>query len=105
MEVNFLKHLLAKNREFILEEVLATKGLMQLLMKHKNTGQRWTKEEKKEIKTHLREISKIVPVLIIFLLPGGSLLLPFLASCLDRRKSARVQDADVKPHIDSRLGM
>ena len=80
---------LAKNKEFILEEILAVKGLMQLLMKQRNTNQKWTKEEIREIKNHLKSISKVVPALVIFLLPGGSLLLPFLAEILDRRKKAR----------------
>ena len=86
---SYVKRLLTQNRQFILTEVLAVKGLMQLLMKNRNTGERWTKEEKKEIKKHLKHISKMVPVIIVFLLPGGTLLLPFLAEVLDRRKTIR----------------
>jgi len=89
MIINYFKSLIIKNKAFILEEVLAVKGLMQLLMKPRNTDQKWTREEKREIKIHLKNISKLVPALIIFLLPGGSLLLPFLAEVLDRRKSRR----------------
>ena len=84
-----LKRHIANNKAFILNQVLAVKGLMQLLMKIRNTDEKWTKEEKKEIKTHLKSISKIVPVIIIFLLPGGSILLPILAEVLDRRKTRR----------------
>ena len=86
---SYLVRQLRNNREFILQEVLAVKGLMQVLMKNRNTGERWTKEEKKEIKRHLRNISKIVPVVLIFLLPGGSILLPILAAVIDRRKTIR----------------
>jgi len=85
----YFRRLIVKNKEFILQEVLAVKGLMQLLMKQRNTGQQWTNDEIKEIKKHLRNISKIVPALLIFLLPGGSLLLPVLAEILDRRKAGR----------------
>jgi hypothetical protein len=85
----FVRKLIMKNRAFILQEVLAVKGLMQLLMKSRNTDQPWTKEEKKEIRKHLRNISKMVPVIVIFILPGGTLLLPFLAEILDRRKKKR----------------
>ena len=85
----YFKRLLMKNKEFILSQVLAVRGLMQLLMKNRNTGEKWTKEEIKEIKSHLRHISKMVPVIIVFLLPGGSLMLPFLAEVLDRRKTIR----------------
>jgi len=70
-------------------EVLAIRGLMQLLMKTRNTDEKWTREEKKEIKRHLRNIAKIVPTLAIFSLPGGSLLLPLLVEALDRRKTRR----------------
>ncbi|MBI5212994.1 MAG: hypothetical protein HY957_06430 [Nitrospirae bacterium] len=85
----YLKRLLAANKQFILREALEVKGFMQLLMKHRNTGEKWTTDEKKRIKTHLKNISKVVPALIIFLLPGGSLLLPFLAEVLDRRTENR----------------
>jgi hypothetical protein len=87
---NFIKRLIASNREFILNEVVEVKGLMHLLMKPQNTGQKWTKEEKKEIKAHLKNLSRVVPAVVIFLIPGGSLLLPFLAEVLDRRKSKRI---------------
>jgi len=86
----FFKRLLEKNRDFILSQVLSIKGLMYLLMKQRNTGQKWTGDEIREIKFHLKNISKVVPVLIVFLLPGGSILLPFLAEVLDRRKKPRV---------------
>jgi hypothetical protein len=86
---NYFKRIIIKNREFILREVLAVKGLMSLLMKNRNTGEKWTKEEKREIKNHLRDISKMIPFIIVFLLPGGSLFLPFLAEVLDRRKKRR----------------
>ena len=71
-------------------EVLTIKGLMQLLMKTRNTDEKWTREEEKEIKRHLKNIAKIIPTLAIFYLPGGSFLLPILAEALDRRKIRRL---------------
>jgi hypothetical protein len=85
----FLMRLIAKNKELILSQVLAVKGLMRLVMKNRNTGERWTREEIHEIRAHLRHIAMLVPALIIFLLPGGSVLLPLLAEALDRRKKIR----------------
>ena len=85
----FLKRLIDKNKEFILSQVLAVKDLMRLLMKNRNTGEKWTREEIHEIRAHLRHIAMLVPALIIFLLPGGLLLLPLLAEVLDRRKKIR----------------
>ncbi len=87
--IRYFKGLLVKNKTFLLGQVLAVQGLMQLLMKNRNTGEKWTKEEIKEIKKHLRHISKMVPVIIVLMLPGGSLLLPFLAEVLDTRKTIR----------------
>jgi hypothetical protein len=84
--VNYFKRLLQHNREFIIKEVLEVRGLTHLLMKCRYSGQHWTKEEKKEIKAHLKNISKAVPIVTIFLLPGGSLLLPFLVEVLDKRE-------------------
>jgi hypothetical protein len=86
---NYLKRLLIQNRQLLLAQVLAVKGLMQLLMKNRNTGEKWTREEKKRMKRHLRDISKVLPVMLILLLPGGSLLLLVLAAVLDRRAAAR----------------
>ena len=90
INMNYFKRLIIKNREFILAEILAVKGLMYLLMKNRNTGEKWSREEKMEIKKHLRNISKVIPIIIVFLLPGGSLFLPFLAEILDRRKKRRL---------------
>ncbi len=84
-----LMRLIARNKEFILSQVLAVKDLMRLLMKNRNTGEKWTRDEIREIRAHLKHIAMLVPALIIFLLPGGSVLLPLLAEVLDRRKRIR----------------
>ena len=86
----YLKRLIIINKEAILMEVLSIKGLMQLLMKTRNTDEKWTREEEKEIKRHLKNIAKIIPTMAIFYFPGGSFLLPILAEALDRRKMRRL---------------
>jgi len=88
---DYLKRLIVINKEAILMEVLSIRGLMQLLMKTRNTDERWTSEEKKEIKRHLKNIAKIVPAVAVFSLPGGSFLLPILTEVLDRRKTRRLK--------------
>ncbi|OGW40219.1 MAG: hypothetical protein A2Y97_06810 [Nitrospirae bacterium RBG_13_39_12] len=89
MTINYFKRLFLLNKELIIEKVLEVKGLMQLLMKYRNTGQKWSIQEKIEIKMHLKNIARIIPALGIFLLPGGFLFLPFLADIIDRRKTKR----------------
>jgi hypothetical protein len=85
----YLKRLILLNKEAVLMEVLSIKGLMQLLMKIRNTDEKWTGEEKKEIIRHLKNIAKIIPTVAIFSLPGGAFLLPILAVALDRRRTRR----------------
>lgn len=94
MVAGFLKGLIQKNRGFILARVLEVKGLMQLLMKNRNTGEKWTPEELTQIRGHLKGIARLVPVILVFLLPGGALLLPLLAEVLDRRKQIRPTPAN-----------
>ena len=89
MLTEFLKRRLASQKHLILPHVLAIQGLMRLLMKGRNTGEPWTPAETREIRGHLRTITKLVPVLILFVLPGGLLLLPVLAEVLDRRSKPR----------------
>lgn len=86
----YLKRLIVINKEAILMEVLSIKGLMQLLMKIRNTDEKWTGDEKIQIKRHLKNVAKIIPAVAIFSLPGGSFLLPILAEALDRRKTRRL---------------
>jgi hypothetical protein len=64
-------------------------NFMMLLMKHRNTGNDWTAEEISQIKSHLKHLALYVPVLIVFVLPFGSLLIPVLAEIMDRREEIR----------------
>jgi hypothetical protein len=80
---------LRKQREIILGQVLEIQGLMQLLMKPRNTNQPWAPEELGRIRAHLKALVWLVPSLLVFLLPGGLVLLPILAEVLDRRATPR----------------
>lgn len=72
----------------ILAELVATRGLMPLLMKARNGGQ-WTPAEKEEILGHLRRMAHLSPYLIALVLPGSMLFLPAYAWWLDRRRLNR----------------
>jgi hypothetical protein len=82
-------NIIAKNKALLLDEANKINDFMRLLMKRKNTRQVWTKEEKIILRAHLWHLSSYIPALIIFCLPGGSLLFPLLAEILDRRKNKR----------------
>ena len=68
--------LINRNKNRLIRELSQSKELMHLLAK--STHKELDKAEKKKIKTQLLDICKTVPSLTIFLLPGGSLLLPIL---------------------------
>ena len=78
-------------RKHLLAEVLKVQGLMPLLMKPRN-GQPWTREDRAQLRAHLRRIFTLSPFLLIFLLPGSFLALLFLAWWLDRRRTRRQGD-------------
>lgn len=80
-----------KNRAVIINEGKYLRNFMLLLMKQRNTGVKWTVEEKTELKSNLKRLSLYVPVLIVFALPFGSLLLPVLTEILDRRDKDRTK--------------
>lgn len=84
-----IKSQLTKNKELIFSETRQVNGFMKLLMKQKNTGAEWTKTEKDQLKKYLQHMALYIPVLFIFLLPLGMLLIPIMAEILDRRKASR----------------
>jgi hypothetical protein len=61
---------------------------MPLLMKPRNK-QRWTREDRAELRAHVRRLSGLSPYLVLVVLPGAPLTLPLLAWWLDRRRQHR----------------
>lgn len=91
--------MLIKHKALFFQEAQRMSGFLYLLMKQRNTDEKWTPEEKKEIKRNLKILAMYIPILIIFLLPGGSLLLPLLAEIMDRRKTRRRPPDSVQPPV------
>lgn len=72
----FVMTLINRNKKRLVKE-LANNGELMLLLTH-STHRSLSPKEKKKVRKQLLEICKTVPSLTIFLLPGGSLLLPLL---------------------------
>jgi hypothetical protein len=72
----------------LLAEMLQVRGLMPLLLKHRH-GDRWTREERAELRLQLRALSHLVPYLVLLALPGSVLLLPLLAWRMERQERRR----------------
>jgi hypothetical protein len=68
--------LISRNKKRLVKE-LSNNAELMLLLTH-STHRNLEDKEKKKIKKQLLEICKTIPSLTIFLLPGGSLLLPLL---------------------------
>ena len=76
-----------RERRFLVAEMVKTKGLLPVLMKRRNK-QKWTPEDRAEIRAHLRRLTKLSPYLVVVIMPGGFAMLPALAWWLDRRRQA-----------------
>jgi len=81
-------------------DVVRMRGLMPLLMKHRN-GQLWTSDERAELLMQLRILSRVSPYLLFLLLPGSALLLPGYAWWLDRRRKPRSQSLSISKSDNS----
>ncbi len=68
--------LIRRNSRRLTKE-LSNNGELMMLLTH-STHRSLTSKEKKKVKRQLLEICKTIPSLTIFLVPGGSLLLPLL---------------------------
>lgn len=72
--------IILRNREKIAVELKQSKELINLI--GKSTKTELSKEEKEIVKEQLKDIAKSVPSLTIFMLPGGTVLMPLLLRLL-----------------------
>jgi hypothetical protein len=68
--------IIGRNRDRLLTEMRESKDLMALLQK--STKEDLSPEEKEQVKDQFYDILKSMPSLALFLLPGGTLLLPIV---------------------------
>jgi len=68
--------IILRNKKRLTKEIMESKDLMILLSQ--SASRELSKEEKQKVKKQLLDICKTIPSLAIFILPGGSVLLPFL---------------------------
>jgi predicted DNA-binding protein YlxM (UPF0122 family) len=77
-----VKVLITRNKNRLLKELNNNTELMILLTKSATKG--LEDKEKKKVKKQLLEICKTIPSLAVFLLPGGTLLLPILVKFIPK---------------------
>lgn len=83
-----VRKLRESQRHHLYSRLAQANGLLKLLMKRRN-GERWTAEERAELR---RGLSKLSPYLLPLLMPGGFLMLPVMAWWVDRRHRKRNAD-------------
>ncbi len=74
--------LILRNKKRLIKEISESKDLMVLL--GQSAVRDLSKQEKKQVKQQLLDICKTIPSLAIFILPGGSLLLPLLVKFIPK---------------------
>lgn len=85
-----------RERTRIVAEVMQVRGLMPLLMKPRN-GQKWTREDRVQVRSHVRRLAAVSPYLVALILPAAPVTLPFLAWWLDQRRTRRTGPAGSMP--------
>ena len=74
------KYILKKNSAMIINEIKESKELLILL--RKSTDEKLSPEEKEKVREQALDLLKTIPSLTIFVIPGGSILLPMLIKIL-----------------------
>ena len=92
--VRYILEAQKRERDLVVVKFAQVKGLMPLLMKHRN-GELWTHEERIVLKSQLRALAHLSPYIFVMALPGSFAALPVLAWWLDRRRHRREE-----PRVD-----
>ncbi len=74
--------LILRNKKRLIKEISESKDLMILL--GQSAVRELSKDEKQQVKKQLLDICKTIPSLAIFILPGGSLLMPLLVKFIPK---------------------
>lgn len=89
-----VKLLIIRNKNRLLQELEESGELVRLL--GHSTRRELTAEEKSKVKEQLLDICKTIPSLTIFLLPGGTVLLPLLIKFIPKLLPSAFQDNRIK---------
>jgi hypothetical protein len=79
---------LARWRRFAYARFSRVEGFVRVLMKPRN-GEPWTPADRRFLREGLAQLARWTPAFLLFLLPGGMLLLAACAWLLDRRQRER----------------
>jgi hypothetical protein len=81
----YFKGLFLEGHEFLTGGAIEAALLFGLCLKLLRVRDRLTLQEMREMRIHFKKVLRMVYAAAIFLLPGGLLLLPFVAGALHKR--------------------
>lgn len=84
---------LVRNKDKIAQELKESKDLVFLIKK--SATQELSNEEKELVKTQFKDLVKSVPALAIFLLPGGTILLPLVMKLIPDLVPSAFKDNEI----------
>jgi len=85
-----VKVLILRNKNRLIKELLESGELLKLLTL--STVRDLNTEEKQKVKEQLLDVCKTIPSLTLFLLPGGSLLLPIMVKLIPKMLPSAFND-------------
>ena len=85
-----VKLMILRNKNRLIKELLESGELLKLLTL--STVRDLNPEEKQKVKEQLLDVCKTIPSLTLFLLPGGSLLLPIMVKLIPKMLPSAFND-------------
>lgn len=89
--------LILRNKDRMYKELIESKELLSLL--GQSTYRELNSREREKVKEQLIDLCKTIPSLTIFLLPGGTLLLPLLAKFIPQLLPSAFDDNRIKKKL------
>ena len=87
---DMVKLMILRNKNRLIKELLESGELLKLLTL--STVRDLNPEEKQKVKEQLLDVCKTIPSLTLFLLPGGSLLLPIMVKLIPKMLPSAFND-------------
>jgi len=87
------KKIILRNKDKLLIELEQSKELVMLIKK--STVRELTAEEKEKVRVQFLDIVRTIPMLAIFMLPGGTILLPFILKLLPTLLPSAFRDNEI----------
>ena len=91
---NRWKKILGRNKDKLAKELSESKELVQLMKK--SMKEDLSSEEKEKVKEQLKDILKSMPAFAVFLIPGGTFLLPMMMKIIPDLLPSAFKDNEIE---------